>query len=449
MTIQALAGYGPSAARLSASSFSATSLSLSSLSVAGLSARRVSATSLSATSLSASSVSATGVSGGGLSGTGLSGGGISAAGLTASRLTATQFSLSSTSGRAAGAQWDEVRLTAEALQMSASALAGGAPAGTAAAASQTGNQASDQAGNPAGGLAGGLADAARDAVAALQRILDDPMQQVFKAIDALSAQMGDVFRAQGFSEREATALARQSGPLLKLKALTGGGPSLDLPPGLALGLEMQRTTLVTQVEFRQLDLQVSRSAEGVSLAVSVQSISVRAETSLFAIGLNQQKTDPLILDLDGDGVETVAPGKIFDIDGDGRLDATAWTGSSDALLALDRNGNGRIDNGTELFGDQNGAANGFEELARYDDNGDRAIDAGDSVFTRLILLDGDGRSWSLAEQGIVRIRLDAVVALREPTTGGETIARGQFERADGRRGRVDDVRFDARLDLTV
>lgn len=325
--------------------------------------------------------------------------------------------------------------------MSASVLAGGAPAGTAAATSQSGGQAGSQSGGPA--------DAARDAVAMLQHIVDDPTRLLFRAIDALAAQLGDVFRAQGFSEREATALARQSGPLLKLKALTGGGPSLDLPPGLALGLEMQRTALVTQVEFRRLDLQVSRSAEGVSLALSVQSISIRAETSLFAFGPDQPKTDPLILDLDGDGVETVAPGKIFDIDGDGRLDATAWTGSSDALLALDRNGNGLIDNGTELFGDQNGAANGFVELARHDDNGDRAIDAGDRVFTRLILLDGDGRSWSLAEQGIVRIRLDAVVALREPATGGETIARGQFERADGRLGRVDDVRFDARLNLTV
>jgi hypothetical protein len=81
--------------------------------------------------------------------------------------------------------------------------------------------------------------------------------------------------------------------------------------------------------------------------------------------------DPLLLDLDGDGIElsSRAGGTQFDLDGDGDLDQTSWTKSSndfdDAFLVLDSNKNGEIDSGTELFGDQKGSANGYIELSNW------------------------------------------------------------------------------------
>jgi hypothetical protein len=67
------------------------------------------------------------------------------------------------------------------------------------------------------------------------------------------------------------------------------------------------------------------------------------------------RRDPLILDLDGDGIETVGvdPNNpiLFDHDGDGIKNGTGWVKPDDGFLVLDRNGNGVIDNGTELFGD--------------------------------------------------------------------------------------------------
>ncbi|NJM32206.1 MAG: hypothetical protein HC848_04205 [Limnobacter sp.] len=77
---------------------------------------------------------------------------------------------------------------------------------------------------------------------------------------------------------------------------------------------------------------------------------------------------PLILDIDGDGVETVGLDSNihFDHNGDGFAETTGWVGADDALLALDLNGDGIINNGTELFGNEtllangNKAANGFE-----------------------------------------------------------------------------------------
>ena len=100
------------------------------------------------------------------------------------------------------------------------------------------------------------------------------------------------------------------------------------------------------------------------------SVEERIGISLEELGI--KKVDPLVLDLDGNGIQLTEAGKgaIFDVTADGKLDNTAWVKGNTALLTYDRNGNGVVDNGSELFGDQNGAADGFEELGKYDTNGE-------------------------------------------------------------------------------
>ncbi|WP_302553959.1 hypothetical protein [Comamonas kerstersii] len=157
--------------------------------------------------------------------------------------------------------------------------------------------------------------------------------------------------------------------------------------------------------------------------------------------------DPIILDLDGDGLETVglASNVYFDHDGDGVLTRTGWAGKDDALLVWDRNGNGRIDTGAELFGDftvlPNGtlAPNGFAALAALDANGDGIIDASDPAFAELKLwrdadqngATGAGELISLADAGIVSLNL-AHTLKNQRLANGNTLAReGTFTRADG------------------
>jgi hypothetical protein len=94
-------------------------------------------------------------------------------------------------------------------------------------------------------------------------------------------------------------------------------------------------------------------------------------------------SSPLVLDLDGDGVRLsgLAEGVPFDLLGTGEKVLSAWTDGRDAMLALDRNENGRIDDATELFGNVTGGGafgDGFGPLAALDDDRDGAIDARDA-----------------------------------------------------------------------
>jgi Ca2+-binding RTX toxin-like protein len=101
---------------------------------------------------------------------------------------------------------------------------------------------------------------------------------------------------------------------------------------------------------------------------------------------------PLVLDLDGDGIETIdlrASHIQFDHDSNGFAEQTGWIHADDGFLVLDLNRNGKIDNGSELFGnhtllsDGKLAENGFLALASYDVNLDGRIDRHDSVWSRL------------------------------------------------------------------
>lgn len=161
-----------------------------------------------------------------------------------------------------------------------------------------------------------------------------------------------------------------------------------------------------------------------------------------------QQGDPLVLDLDGDGIELThhSAGAQFDLLGDGSKVSTAFVTGGDAFLALDRNGNGLIDSGKELFGEQNGAANGFDELAKLDSNGDGVINKLDKGFDKLVLWKDngngeteDGELVSLAEAGITQIGLN-YRNTDIKAAGGNSIAQtGMYRRADGTTGLAADA----------
>ncbi|VVM18910.1 Alkaline phosphatase (EC [uncultured Gammaproteobacteria bacterium] len=127
---------------------------------------------------------------------------------------------------------------------------------------------------------------------------------------------------------------------------------------------------------------------------------------------------PLTLDLDGDGmVETTSKensGVYFDHDNNSFAEQSGWVGKDDGLLVFDKNNNGKIDDGSELFGNNtilsngNKAANGFEALKDLDSNNDGKIDNQDTNFNNLKIWqdknsDGkldEGELLSLSEAGV-------------------------------------------------
>ncbi|MDV3443413.1 calcium-binding protein [Pseudomonas otitidis] len=180
---------------------------------------------------------------------------------------------------------------------------------------------------------------------------------------------------------------------------------------------------------------------------------VKAETNQHFNEANAfvERRDPLSLDLDGDGIETIGAntGITFDFDGDGLKTGTGWVKGDDGFLVLDRNGNGQIDNGGELFGvdtvKANGqkASNGFDALKDFDTNGDGVFDAQDTQFANVKIWqdanqDGiaqNGELKTLAEHNIVAINLDST-ASNHNSNGNLISAVGSFVRGDGSEGTV-------------
>ncbi len=124
---------------------------------------------------------------------------------------------------------------------------------------------------------------------------------------------------------------------------------------------------------------------------------------------------PLVLDLDGDGIELISledSELYWDIDQDGLSEHSGWVASDDGLLAIDLNGDGLISGHEELFGSLD--EDGFTALSVYDTNSDGVIDANDAQFGDLLVWkdDGDGITeagelFSLSDLDIVSIDLNA------------------------------------------
>jgi protocatechuate 3,4-dioxygenase beta subunit len=117
----------------------------------------------------------------------------------------------------------------------------------------------------------------------------------------------------------------------------------------------------------------------------------KTDTITLTSGKNDMSWDaaitPIAIDLNGDGIHTIAREDMtgsFDLLGSGKAIQTGWLSKSDGFLAIDSNGNGQIDDISELFGGISKGA-GFAKLASYDSNNDGVVDASDSNFASLLI----------------------------------------------------------------
>lgn len=128
----------------------------------------------------------------------------------------------------------------------------------------------------------------------------------------------------------------------------------------------------------------------------------RTETSISVRAGDARRTDPLVINFNGTAAQLSSQRFRFDLDADGRAEDVPLLAGGSGYLALDLNGNDRIDSGAELFGPASGS--GFAELAAYDDDGNGWIDGNDAVFERLQVWmpagSGAGTLTGLAARGV-------------------------------------------------
>ena len=178
-------------------------------------------------------------------------------------------------------------------------------------------------------------------------------------------------------------------------------------------------------------------------------------------------SSPIVIDLNNDGINTLSLDytRNFDLDNNGFAEATGWIQKDDALLAYDRNGNGKIDNGGELFGDKTisdnyysytnpKAKNGFEALKEFDTNNDGIIDKNDKDFDKLLLWQ-DKNSNTITDEGELIKLSDKVRSIdlnyKEISTDNNGNSIRQTSTAtlnDGTKVKADDVWFKVSLNKT-
>jgi hypothetical protein len=212
---------------------------------------------------------------------------------------------------------------------------------------------------------------------------------------------------------------------------------------VALTTTQIESLTTTQISHLSLD-QVS------SLTVTQQGALSTTQAAALLQGT------PLILDLDGDGVKTLSytAGVKFDLFADGRDVTTGWVSSGDGLLVLDRNHDGAINDGSELFGSSTNlasggkAADGYVALRELDSNQDGSIGIDDAAFADLrVWIDGDsdgisdaGETKSLAELGIAKLDLNAVADLSKDN-GNLVGLTSSYQTTDGATHEMADVWF--------
>ena len=117
--------------------------------------------------------------------------------------------------------------------------------------------------------------------------------------------------------------------------------------------------------------------------------------------------DPLVINLDSSPATVSDQTFYFDLDGDGIEENIHKLGSGSGYLALDKNNDGEINDGSELFGTSSG--DGFADLAKYDEDGNGWIDENDAIWNHLkiwVQTDQGRQLYSLADKGVGAICLN-------------------------------------------
>lgn len=171
-----------------------------------------------------------------------------------------------------------------------------------------------------------------------------------------------------------------------------------------------------------------------------------ANLFLNALGI----ASPIVLDLDGDGLELVSLANsktYFDIDNDLFAERTGWVKGDDGFLVRDLNGNGKIDNQGEMFGD-NGGTSAYAKLAALDSNNDKKITSADAAFTSLRIWQDKNQNGAVDTGELKTLSGAGITSLNTASTastatnqGHKVAATSTYTKTNGTTGNAADIFF--------
>lgn len=237
------------------------------------------------------------------------------------------------------------------------------------------------------GKAAQKSDAVSDAQEAVS---NDPRMQLL--ISMVEAMTGKKIRILSMKDLQPANTAPQE----PIQAPSAAGQQAAAPQPAGFGVEYERHETRYEAEQTRFQAQGTvTTADGREISFSLQLSMSREhlEQSDVSVRLGdaaRQAKDPLVINFSGSAAQLTAAKFSFDLDADGSAEQISFVAPGSGFLALDRNQDGVINNGSELFGPASG--NGFSELAAYDQDGNLWIDENDAVFAQL-------RVWSRDAQG--------------------------------------------------
>jgi hypothetical protein len=278
------------------------------------------------------------------------------------------------------------------------------------------------------------AEAVDDAAAAVTA--DPKLLAMIRALEALTGRRIriETFRAQ-MQSHDVTPEAGKGAQEAPQREGWGIDFAYEKRTSRTQSLDFSAEGRVTLADSTKIDL---------SAAFSMRSVQVEREGFRFKAG--DALIDPLVVNFDGGMLELGSVRHRFDLDLDGKTDEIAFAGSGSGFLALDRNADGTINDGSELFGPTEG--DGFAELAAHDGDGNGWIDEADAVFEKLLIwtkeADGTETLYSLKEKGVGAIYLENIATPFDYANGldgydGKLRASSLFLGENGSVGTVQEV----------
>ena len=208
-----------------------------------------------------------------------------------------------------------------------------------------------------------------------------------------------------------------------------------------LGFRFTMDSSYTYHEYERSDVQFSgdiQLADGTAISINLHS-SLEREVYIhesISLSFGTLPVDPLVIAVEASDVGFSNQRIDFDLNADGSTDSIATLAAGSYFLSLDKNNNGRIDDGSEFFGPQSGQ--GFQELAALDQDHNGFIDAGDAIFSSLRLstinTNGTQTHFTLADKNIGALSVNSIDQQYQYVNANEQLAqlkRSSYALKDG------------------